>query len=140
MADQSVDSFYQLKYSTDGTAYKKVPKLQNADPPPRKKTLDEVTATDDHVKVEEPVDFYEGGEIKAEIAYIESDPDHVALKAAYDAGTELNWQYIFTQAPSLSQQFKGRISDWTPKTDTKKKLRIEMAITITTQPTNVTVV
>ena len=140
MADQSVDSFYQLKYSTDGTAFKKVPKLQQADPPPRKKTLDEVTATDDHIKVEEPVDFYEGGEIKAEIAYIESDTDHKALKAAYDAGTELTWQYIFTNAPSLSQQFKGRISDWTPKTDTKKKLRIEMAITMTTQPTNVTVI
>lgn len=140
MADQSVDSFYQLKYSLDGTAYKKVPKLQSADPPPRKKTLDEVTATDDHVKVEEPVDFYEGGEIKAELAYIETDPDHKALKDAYDAGTELYWQYIFVNAPSLSQQFKGRISDLTPKTDPKKKLRIEMAITMTTQPTNVTVI
>ena len=140
MADQSVDSFYQLKYSTDGTAFKKVPKLQDADPPSRKKTLDDVTATDDHVKVEEPVDFYEGGELKAEIAYIESDADHKALKAAYDAGTELHWQYVFTQAPSLSQQFKGRISDWTPKKDAKKKLRIEMAITMTTRPTNVTVI
>ena len=42
MADQSVDSFYQLKYSADGASFKKVPKLQQADPPPRKKTLDEV--------------------------------------------------------------------------------------------------
>ncbi len=134
----SADSFYQLHYSTDGSTFKKVPKLESADPPPRKKTLDETTTTDSNIKVEEPVDYYEGSEIKFTYAHIENDPDHAALKKAYDDNSELTWQYKFTQASSLNQQFKGRITDMTPKGEKAKKLRMECVLSLTTKPTNIT--
>lgn len=118
----SADSFYQLLYSTDGASFKPIPKLESADPPPRKKTLDDVTPTNSHVKVEEPVDFYEGSEIKFTYAHIEGDADHTALKKAYDDNAELTWQ------------FKGRITDMTPKPDKTKKLRMECALSLTTKP------
>ncbi len=131
----SADSFYQLLYSADGASYKPIPKLESADPPPRKKTLDDVTPTNSHVKVEEPVDFYEGTEIKFTYAHIEGDADHTALKKAYDDNTELTWQFKFENATSLGQQFKGRITDMTPKPDKSKKLRIECSLSLTTKPT-----
>lgn len=131
----SADSYYQLLYSTDGASFKPVPKLESADPPPRKKTLDDVTPTNSHIKVEEPVDFYEGTEIKFTYAHIEGDADHTALKKAYDDNTELTWQFKFENAGSLNQQFKGRITDMTPKMDKVKKLRMECSLSLTTKPT-----
>ncbi|MGP1607998.1 MAG: hypothetical protein ACTTGU_07635 [Moraxella sp.] len=133
----SADSFYQLLYSADGASYKPIPKLESADPPPRKKTLDEVTPSDSHIKIEEPVDFYEGSEIKFTYAHIEGDADHAALKKAYEDGAELTWQFKFENAASLNQQFKGRITDMTPKPDKAKKLRIECSLSLTTKPTTI---
>ena len=131
----SADSQYQLHYSTDGAAFKKVPKLESADPPPRKKSLDETTPSDSNIKVEEPVDYYEGSEIKFTYAHVENDTDHTALKKAYEDNTELTWQFKFVQAASLNQQFKGRITDMTPKPDKAKKLRMECTLSLTTKPT-----
>lgn len=138
MSDLSADSFYQLLYSVDGASFKVVPKLESADPPPKKKTLDDVTPTDSHIKVEEPVDFFESGEIKFTYAHIEGNADHTALKKAYEDNTELTWQFKFENASSLNQQFKGRITDMTPKMDKTKKLRMECSLSMTTKPTHIT--
>ncbi|AKG09370.1 hypothetical protein AAX05_03355 [Moraxella bovoculi] len=136
--NSSADSFYQLHYSTDGKVFKKVPKLQNADPPPKKKTVDDITPTDSHVKIEEPVNFYEGSEIKFSYAHIEGNADHTALKKAYDDNTELTWQFRFVDAPSLNQQFKGRITDMTPSLDKAKKMRMECTLSMTDKPVAIT--
>ena len=79
---------------------------------------------------EEPVDFFESGEIKFTYAHIEGNADHTALKKAYDDNTELTWQFKFENASSLNQQFKGRITDMTPKMDKTKKLRMECSLII----------
>ena len=133
----SADSFYQLFYSTDGQTFKKVPKLQNADPPSRKKVVDDVTPTDSHVKVEEPVDFFETSEIKFTYAHDEGDADHIALKKAYADNSKLTFQFRFEDAPSLNQQFEGRITDMTPQADKTKKLRMECSISVTSKPVSV---
>lgn len=138
MADSS-DSFYTLEYSSDGTVFKKIPKLQSAQPPSHKKVVDETTSTDDHIKVEEPIDFFDGSEIDFEYVHVENDPEHIKLKTAYENNTELTWRYKFTQAPSLSKQFKGRITELTPTPDPKKKLRQKGRINISSKPIDIPV-
>ncbi len=132
--NSSADSFYALYYSTDGRAFKKVPKLEKADPPPKKKTVDDTTPTDSHIKIEELVDYYESSEIKFTYIHEEGNADHIALKKAYDDNTELTFQMRFEDAPSLNQQFKGRITEMTPQPDKAKKLRMECSLSMTDKP------
>lgn len=130
-----VDAYYTLHVSTDALAFNKVKHLQKCDPPTSEKMLDEVTSTDDKRTVKAVVDFTEDSEIEFEYALDPDDTNHLAIQAAYDASTELDWQFKFTNAPTLSREFKGMVSKLTPDTgDTKKKIRMMGTITITSEP------
>ena len=131
-----VDAYYTLNVSTEGATFTKVKHLISCEPPPSEKKLDDVTTTDDKRTVKAVVDFTEDSEIDFEYALNQEDPTHLAIQAAYDANTELEWQFKFVNAPTLSRQFKGIVSKLTPQTDdTKKKIRMMSTITITSEPT-----
>jgi len=131
-----VDAYYTLNVSTEGATFTKVKHLISCEPPTSEKTLDDVTATDDKRTVKAVVDFTEDSEIEFEFVLDPADVTHLAIQAAYEANTELEWQFKFVNAPTLSRQFKGMISKLTPSTDdTKKKVRMMGTITITSEPT-----
>lgn len=130
-----VDAYYTLSVSTDSTTFNKIKHLQMCEPPVSEKMLDEVTATDDKRTVKAVVDFAEDSEIEFEYVLDPTDAQHTALQTAYDANTELTWQFKFVNASALSREFKGMISKLTPETDdTKKKIRMKGTITITNEP------
>lgn len=130
-----VDAYYTLNVSTDGLAFEKVKHLLKCEPLTSEKTLDDVTPTDAKRTVKAVVDFTEDSEIDFEFALDPADVQHLAIQDAYDANTELTWQFKFANAPTLSRQFKGMISKLTPSTDdTKKKIRMMGTITITSEP------
>lgn len=134
--DNLVDAYYTLHVSTDSLTFNKVKHLQKCDPPTSEKTLDDVTPTDAKRTVKAVVDFTEDSEIDFELALDPADVQHLAIQAAYDDNTELTWQFKFTNAPTLSREFKGMVSKLTPSTDdTKKKIRMMGTITITSEPT-----
>lgn len=134
--DNLVDAYYTLHVSTDGSTFEKVEYLQKCDPVVEEKTLDEVTPTDAKRTVKAVVDFTEDSEIDFEFVLDPADVQHLAIQAAYDDNTELTWQFKFTNAPTLSREFKGMVSKLTPSTDdTKKKIRMQGTITITSEPT-----
>lgn len=130
-----VDSYYTLSVSTEGTTFTKVKHLLSCEPPTSEKTLDDVTATDDKRTVKAVVDFTEDSEIDFEFALDPADTTHLAIQAAYEANSELTWQFNFINATTLSRQFKGMVSKLTPQTDdSKKKVRMMGTITITSEP------
>lgn len=134
--DNLVDAYYTLHVSTDGLTFDKVKHLQKCDPLTSEKTLDDVTPTDAKRTVKAVVDFTEDSEIDFEFVLDPADVQHLAIQAAYDDNTELTWQFKFTNAPTLSREFKGMVSKLTPSTDdTKKKIRMQGTITITSEPT-----
>ncbi len=134
--DNLVDAYYTLHVSTDGLTFDKVKHLQKCDPPTSEKTLDDVTPTDAKRTVKAVVDFTEDSEIDFEFVLDPADVQHLAIQAAYDDNTELTWQFKFTNAPTLSREFKGMVSKLMPSTDdTKKKIRMQGTITITSEPT-----
>ena len=134
--DNLVDAYYTLHVSTDGTTFKKVEYLQNCDPVAEEKTLDDVTPTDAKRTVKAVVEFTEDSDIDFEYVLEPTNTEHLAIQAAYDDNTELTWQFKFTNAPTLSREFKGMVSKLTPSTnDTKKKIRMMGTITITSEPT-----
>lgn len=134
--DNLVDAYYTLHVSTDGLTFDKLKHLQKCDPPTSDKTLDDVTPTDAKRTVKAVVDFTEDSEIDFEFVLDPADVQHLAIQAAYDDNTELTWQFKFTNAPTLSREFKGMVSKLKPSTDdTKKKIRMMGTITITSEPT-----
>ena len=134
--DNLVDAYYTLHVSTDGLTFDKVKHLQKCDQPTSEKTLDDVTPTDAKRTVKAVVDFTEDSVIDFEFVLDPAVVQHLAIQAAYDDNTELTWQFKFTNAPTLSREFKGMVSKLTPSTDdTKKKIRMQGTITITSEPT-----
>lgn len=131
-----VDAYYTLNVSEAGTTFAKTKHLLSCEPPTSEKTLDNVTATDDKRTVKAVVDFTEDSEIDFEFALDPDNTEHLLIQAAYADNTELTWQFKFTNAPTLSREFKGMVSKLTPQTDdTKKKIRMMGTITITNEPT-----
>lgn len=132
------DSQYTLEYSLDGTAYNKVPALQNADYPDENPVLDDVTPTDAHRTIKEKVDFFDDGAIKGQLVYKEGRQAEIDLKKAYDDNKTLFWRIKFEDAPSLNQQFQGQVTKWAPKAEKKKKIRVDFELTITSDLTPIT--
>lgn len=130
-----IDSYYTLSVGTESESVAKVPHLQKCDPPTSEKYLDEVTATDDRRTVKAVVDFAESSEIEFEYVLDTKAETHTQIQTAYDAGTDLTWQFTFVNAPKLSREFTGMVSKLTPSTeDTKQKVRMTGTITITSEP------
>ena len=130
-----VDAYYTLHVSTEGTTFNKIEHLTSAEPPTSEKTMDDVTATDDKRTIKAVVDFTEDSEIEFEYVLDPTNTEHTAIQTAFDDNSELTFQFKFTNAPTLSREFKGMVSKLTPSTDdTKKKIRMSGTIVITTEP------
>ena len=131
-----VDNYYQLHVSQDGAIYNKIEHLTEAGFPDQEKMLDDVTSTDDRITINAVVDFKESSTIEFTYVYDPANVEHIALQAAFDANTELDWRFVFVNAPTLSREFKGFLSNLTPATDDpRQKTRMNGTITITSVPT-----
>lgn len=133
------DSQYTLEYSIDGgKTYNKVPALQNADYPADNPVLDDVTPTDAHHTVKEKVDYSDDSTIKGQFVYKEGRQAEIDLKTAYDTNKTLFWRQKFEDAPSLTCQYQGQVTKWSPKAEKKKKIRVDIEITRTSDLTPIT--
>ena len=129
--DDLPDSQHILKISTDdGTSFVKVPLLTNIDLPEMKKTLDEITTTDARNKQQAVVDYIEVNDPAFELVYKPTDPQHIALKAAFDSNDVVQCEIHFKNTAVDGFRFDGQISEFTLVADVKKKLRAKGAIVI----------
>lgn len=134
------DSQHFLKIST-GIApltFVKVPLLTNIDLPEMKKTLDEITTTDARNKQQAVVDFIDINDLAFEMAYKPKDPQHMAIKAAFDTNTVVHCEIHFADVNVKGFKFDGQISEFTLVPDVKKKLRAKGSIVISDNVTEIT--
>lgn len=134
------DSQHFLKISTGigPLNFVKVPLLTNIDMIEQKKTLDDITTTDARNKQQAVVDFIEVNDLNFEMVYKPTDPQHMALKAAFDNNTVVHCELHFADANVNGFKFDGQISEFTFVTDVKKKLRVKGAIAIGDDVTEIT--
>ena len=136
-----VDNYYQLHVSSDATAYDKIEHLTEAGFPDQEKMLDDVTATDDRITINAVIDFKESSTIEFTYVYDPDSTQHQLLQTSFDANTELDWRFVFVNAPTLSREFKGFLSNLTPATDDpRQKTRMNGTLTITSLPATYTVI
>ena len=129
--DDLPDSQHILKISTDsGTSFTKVPLLTNIDLPEMKKTLDEITTTDARNKQQAVVNFIEVNDPAFELAYKPTDPQHIAIKDAFDSNEVVHCEIHFDDIAVDGFKFQGQISEFTLVPDIKKKLRAKGSIVI----------
>lgn len=136
-----VDNYYQLHVSEDGTAFNKIDHLTEAGFPNQEKMLDDVTPTDAKITINAVVDFRESSTLEFTYVYDPINVQHDALQTAFDTNSELDWRFVFVNAPDLSREFKGFLSNLTPATDDpRQKTRMTGTITITSVPKTYVVV
>ncbi|MFK4001710.1 hypothetical protein ACI2I3_10220 [Psychrobacter namhaensis] len=137
--DDLPDSQHFLKISTDdGATFTKVPLLTNIDMIDQKKTLDEITTTDARNTQKAVVDFIEVNDPAFEMVYKPTDPQHIALKAAFDNNTVVQCEIHFADIAVNGFKFDGQIGEFTFVTDVKKKLRVKGSIVIGGNVTEIT--
>ena len=133
------DSQHILKISTDGAAtFIKVPLLTNIDMPEMKKAIDEITTTDARNTQKVVVDFIEINDPAFELVYKPTDPQHIALKAAFDNNEVVQCEIHFDDPDVSGYAFDGTISEFSNVTDPKKKLRKKGTIVIGSNVTEIT--
>jgi|26BtaG_2_1085354.scaffolds.fasta_scaffold00298_6 hypothetical protein len=131
ITDGLSDSQHTLRISTDGAkTFLKVPLLTNIDMPEMKKAIDEITTTDARNTQKVVVDFIEVNDPAFELVYKATDPQHIALKAAFDNNSVVQCEIHFDDIAVPGYAFDGMISEFTPVTDPKKKLRMKGAVII----------
>ncbi|WP_352338283.1 hypothetical protein [Psychrobacter sp. 16-MNA-CIBAN-0192] len=140
IVDGLPDSQHFLKISTGvgPLNFVKVPLLTNIDMIEQKKTLDEITTTDARNKQQAVVDFMEINDLNFELVYKPTDPQHMALKAAFDNNTVVHCELHFADANVKGFKFDGQVSEFTFVTDVKKKLRVKGAIVVGDDVTEIT--
>lgn len=137
--DNLPDSQHFLKISTDaGVTFTKVPLLTNIDMLEQKKTFDEITTTDAHNTQKAVVDFIEVNDPAFELAYNPTNPEHMALKAAFDNNEVVQCEIHFVNTDVKGYKFDGQIGEFTFVTDVKKKLRVKGSIVINGNVTEIT--
>jgi hypothetical protein len=130
-----VDNYYQLHASEDATTFDKINHLTEAGFPSQEKMLDDVTPTDARTTINAVVDFRENSTIEFTYVYDPDDTQHQLLQTSFDTNTELDWRFVFVNAPKLSRGFKGFLSNLTPATDDpRQKTRMNGTLTITSVP------
>lgn len=133
------DSQHFLKISTDNAAtFIKVPLLTNIDMIDQKKSIDEITTTDARNTQKVVVDFTEINDLAFEVVWKANDPQHIALKAAYDNNEVVQCEVHFADIAVSGYAFDGQISELTNVTDPKKKLRKKGSIVIGSDVTEIT--
>ena len=126
-----VDSFYRLNMDLtgDGTAFTKIPLLQECAPPTSEKTNDTITATDDQEEVTVVVDFKKNSQIDFEIVYDPTDPTHMALDAMWADNSYKDFEYEFVKL-TRKKTFTAQLMKWEESTDKEKKLRMKGSLTV----------
>lgn len=133
------DSQHLLKISTDGgTSFVKVPLLTNIDMIEMKKTLDEITPTDARNKQQAVVNYIEVNDPAFELVYKPTDPQHIALKSAFDTNAVVQCEIHFNDVAVNGFKFDGQIAEFTLVPDIKKKLRVKGSIIIGSNVTEIT--
>ena len=139
VTDGLSDSQHTLKISTDGgTTFVTVPLLTNIDMPEMKKAIDDITATNARNTQKVVVDFIEVNDPAFELVYKPKDPQHIALKQAFDNTEVVQCEIHFDDPDVAGYAFDGTISEFTNVTDPKKKLRKKGTIVIGSNVTEIT--
>ena len=132
-----VNSQYSWEISVDGvgTVFNKVNFLTEMDMPKAEKATDDVTPSDAKSTVTAVADFRETSEIAFTLVYMPTDPQHMALKAAYEANTTIINKIKFTDSVGVGYKFDGMIKDFTLKPEQKKMLRVEGVLVVSSEIT-----
>lgn len=128
--------FLKINVGTPGT-FIKVPLLTNIDMIDQKKSIDEITTTDARNTQKVVVDFTEINDLAFELVWKPTDPQHMALKAAYDTNKVLACEIHFANVAVKGYKFDGTISEFSNVTDPKKKLRKKGVIVIGSDVTEI---
>lgn len=132
------DSRHLLKISVDdGVTFTKVALVTNVDMPERKKTIDDITPTDARNTWSAVVDFTEDSDVTFELVYKPTDPQHMAIKAAFNNNAVIKCEIHFADIAVPGYKFDGMISEFTLVTDPKKKLRAKGTIVIGSDVTEI---
>lgn len=129
--------FLKISVGTPGT-FVKVPLLTNIDMVEMKKTIDEITTTDARNTQKAVVDFIEVNDLAFELLYKPTDPQHVALKAAFASNAVVKCEIHFANVAVKGFKFDGQISEFTLVADPKKKLRAKGMVIIGSDVTEIT--
>jgi len=128
--------FLKINVGIPGT-FVKVPLLTNIDMIDQKKSIDEITTTDARNTQKAVVDFTEVNDLAFELVWKPDDPQHIALKAAYDTNKLVQCEVHFADVKVKGYKFDGMISEFSNVTDPKKKLRKKGVIVIGSDVTEI---
>ena len=127
-----VDGQHYMELSATGVAasYVKVPLVLDVDIPENSRLTDDITPTNARNTYKVAVDFYETNDINFEIAYNPTNPQHMALRAAFKANTPIYCRILFKDIRVKGYAFMGTLTKFTPNPDPKQKLRFSGTVVI----------
>ena len=139
-ADDLVNTQYTWEISEMGgvDAFKQVEFLNSMDMPNLPKTVVDVTPTDATSTVNAVANFRETSDIAFTLYYVPTDPQHMQLKAAFNAGTTLKNKIKFTDASGEGFAFDGMIKEFKLVAEQKDMLKVEGVLVISSAVTAVT--
>lgn len=134
-----VNSQYSWEIAVDslGATFDKVSFLTEMDMPVSTKTTDDVTPSDATSTVTAVANFKETSEIAFTLVYMPTDPQHIALKAAFTNNTTIKNKISFAGAVSEGYAFDGMVKEFNLKPEQKKMLRVEGVLVVSSAITAV---
>lgn len=120
-----VDGQHYMELSPTGVAasYVKVPLVLDVDIPENTRLTDEITPTNAKNTYKVAVNFFETPDINFELAYNPTNPQHMAIRAAFKANTPVYCRIMFNDIRVKGYAFMGTLTKFTPNPDPKQKLR-----------------
>lgn len=137
--DGLVNTQYTWEIATDDVpTFNKVEFLNKMDMPNLPKTVVDVTPSDATHTINAVANFRETGELPFTLYYIPTDPQHIALKAAFNAGTTFKNKIKFVDAASEGFAFDGMLKEFNLVAEQKDMLKVEGVLVISSDVTAVT--
>ena len=137
--DGLVNTQYTWEIATDDVpTFNKVEFLNSMDMPNLPKTVVDVTPTDATHTINAVANFRETSEMPFTLYYIPTDPQHMELKAAFNAGTTFKNKIKFADAPGEGFAFDGMLKEFNLVAEQKDMLKVEGVLVISSDVTAVT--
>lgn len=129
--DKLVNTQYTWSIATDDVpTFNQVEFLNTMDMPNLPKTVVDVTPTDATSTVNAVANFRETSEMAFTLYYMPTDPQHMELKAAFNAGTTIKNKIDFIDAVGEGFAFDGMIKEFNLVAEQKDMLKVEGVLVI----------
>lgn len=136
--DKLVNTQYTWSIATDDVpTFNQVEFLNTMDMPNLPKTVVDVTPTDATSTVNAVANFRETSEMAFTLYYMPTDPQHMELKAAFNAGTIIKNKIKFIDAVGEGFAFDGMIKEFNLVAEQKDMLKVEGVLVISSDVTAV---